>query len=83
MLVPTFSNTRTLAAINLKPLILNITFLFMTVSTLGQTKNFYSLTNDILLRIYSYETDSVTKKFLKKYYKVKKSSQKSDSSSEV
>mgnify|MGYP003479779869 FL=1 len=39
----------------------------MTVATLGQTKNFYSLTNDILLRIYSYETDSVNKKFLKKY----------------
>jgi hypothetical protein len=39
----------------------------MTLSSIGQTSTFRSLTNDILLRIYSYETDSVTKKFLKKY----------------
>ncbi|WP_459797898.1 hypothetical protein, partial [Pediococcus parvulus] len=30
-------------------------------------KSFYSLTNDILLRINTYETDSLTKSFLKKY----------------
>ena len=34
---------------------------------MGQTKNFDSLTNNILLRIPTYETDSFTKDFLKKY----------------
>lgn len=34
---------------------------------MGQTKSFYSLTNDILLRINTYETDSLTKSFLKNY----------------
>lgn len=32
-----------------------------------QAKSFYSLTNDILLRINTYETDSSTKSFLKHY----------------
>ncbi len=34
---------------------------------MGQTKNFDTLTNDILLRIRTYETESATKNFLKKY----------------
>jgi len=34
---------------------------------MGQTKSFDTLTDDILLRISSYQTDTATKNFLKKY----------------
>ncbi len=39
----------------------------MISPSFGQTHSFHSITNDILLRIHSYETDSLTKKFIKKY----------------
>lgn len=48
-------------------LIINRFFHFMISSSFAQPRNFHSITNDILLRISTYETDSLTKMFLKKY----------------
>lgn len=39
----------------------------MTISTIGQTNKFDTLTNNILLRINTHETNHATKNFLLKY----------------